>query len=128
MAERAEPRELAGWNVLTSVPLPFDVGSLQSRHSVLSPLLLDGQHIRLAQNDIILAVNLDLSAAVLAVEHRVADVERHLAALAGLFDQLAGAGREHLALHGLLAGVRRQDDAAAGHLFRLERLDDDAVV
>ena len=80
-----------------------------------------GEHVRLAQDEQVLAVDRDLGAAVLGVEDLVAlgDVER--AALAVLVDRAVADG-EDLALLRLLLGGVGEDDAARGRLLLLDRL------
>ena len=66
-------------------------------------------------------------AAVLAVDHFVADLHRELAAVAAI-EQLARAGRDHFAALRLFLGGVRQNDAARGDFFGFERIDHDAIV
>src|ERR671929_1815992 len=92
------------------------------------PLGLDlGEHVRLTQDQQVLAVDLDLGAAVLGVEDLVAlrDVER--GALAGVLVDLAVADGKDLALLGLLLRGVREDDARGRRLLLLDRLDDQAI-
>src|SRR5680860_421991 len=92
---------------------------------VWGPLLDPGQNVGLAQDQQVLAVDLDLGAAVLAVENGVAlaDVERPaLAVLDG-----AVPNREDLALLRLLLRGVGEHDAAGGRLLLLERPNDQAV-
>src|SRR6267142_805301 len=86
-----------------------------------------GEHVGLAQDQEVLAVHLDLGAAVLAVKDFIAlgDVERR--ALAGLLIDSAVADGEDLALLGLLLGGIGQDDPTRRGLLLLERLDDHAI-
>ena len=73
---------------------------------------------RLAQDHELLAVDLDLRAGVLAVEHLVALLHAHLAALAAV-QQLARADGDDLAALRLFLGRVRQDDPAGGLLLGL---------
>src|SRR5450432_894081 len=95
---------------------------------ILAELLFDdAEDVILAQDEVIDAVDLDLVAAVLAEEDAVAllDVER---AQRALVVDLAVAGRDDLALGGLLLGRVRDDDPALGLLFLGDAANDDAVV
>src|SRR4051794_31719281 len=81
-----------------------------------SPLLLDdSEDFVLTNDDVLDAVDLDLGAAVLAEEDRVAglDVELHERPV---LETLAGADRDHGALEGALLRGLGNDDAAAGLL------------
>src|SRR3546814_11663067 len=60
-----------------------------------------------------LAVQLDLGARPLAVQHRVADLDVELLDLTGVVAR-AGAGGDDLALGRLLLGVVRNDDTTGG--------------
>src|ERR671911_670393 len=86
-----------------------------------------GDDVRLPQDEEILPVDGDLSAAVLAVEDLVtlADVERD--PLLSLFVPLALAGRHDLALLGLLLRGVREDDPAGRGLLLLSCLDDHSI-
>src|SRR5581483_4742556 len=97
---------------------------------VVSPkrLLLDlGQHVGLAEDEKLLAIDLDLGPAVLAVENLVAlgDVERR--ALAGVLVDLAVTDGDDLALLGLLLGRVGKDDATRSGLLLLDRPHDQAI-
>src|SRR4051794_13146196 len=85
-----------------------------------------GEYVGLAQDQQVLAVHLDLRAAVLGVQDLVAlgDVERDALAVVV---ELAVADREHLPLLRLLLGRVRKDDAGGGRLLLLHRLDDQAI-
>src|SRR5919202_6815634 len=96
--------------------------------SLNSSLRLDlGEYVALAQHEQLLAVDLDLGAAVLAVEDLVAlgDVERD--ALLAVLVPVAVADGEDLALLGLLLGGVRKDDAARGRLLLLDRPHDQPI-
>src|SRR6266540_4246325 len=86
----------------------------------------DGEDVARGQDQVLLAVVLDLGAAVLGVDDRVAhlDVERHPLAVL----EAPGADRDDLALLGLLLGGVRDDNARGGCLLTLARLDDDPVL
>jgi hypothetical protein len=87
----------------------------------------DAEDVFLLHDEILLTVELDLAAGVLAEEHAVPclDVERVL--LAGL-GYSALADRDDFPFLRLLLGAVRDDDAAASSLFLLDSLDEDAVV
>src|SRR3954454_17971295 len=86
-----------------------------------------GQHVGLAQHQQILAVDLDLRAAILGVQDLVAlgHVDRN--APAGFLAELAVADGEHLALLRLLLRGLGEDDAADGRLVLLDRPHDQAI-
>src|SRR5262245_7654579 len=87
----------------------------------------DAEYVLFPQDEILLVVDLDLAAGVLAEQDPIArlDVERDLLAVIG---HLAGADRDDLALLGLLLRGVRNDDAAAPDFFFLDALDQDAVM
>src|SRR5215210_8051078 len=87
----------------------------------------DGQHVAGGEDEVLLAVVLDLGAAVLAVDDDVADghVERHAVALVV---DAARAHREDLALLGLLLRRVGDDDARRRGGLGLAGLDDDLVL
>ena len=84
------------------------------------------EHVRLAEHQELVAVDLDLRAPVLRVQDLVAlgDVERHALAVVV---ELAVADGEDLALLGLLLRGVGQDDPTGHGLLLLERLDDHAI-
>src|ERR687885_1502827 len=86
-----------------------------------------GEHVGLAQDQQVLAVHLDLRAAVLGVEDLVAlrDVEGD--ALLAVLVPLAVADREDLALLRLLLRGVGEDDPGRGRLLLLDRLDDQPI-
>src|SRR5690348_11847170 len=91
-------------------------------------LSLDDRHkIFFAHDEQFLAIHLDLGAGVLAEQHLVAGLDTHRAHLAVFLD-LAGAHGDHFALDRLLGRGIWDDDAAGGFGFRLQALDDHAVV
>src|SRR5918996_1127187 len=86
-----------------------------------------GEHVRLTQDEQVVAVHVDLGAAVLRVQDLLAlgDVERN--ALLAILVPLAFAGGDDLAaLRLLLRGVG-EDDAAGRRLLLLDRLDDQPI-
>src|SRR3954449_2090127 len=86
-----------------------------------------GEHVALAQDEQLLAVDLDFGAAVLAVEDLVAfgDVERD--ALLAILVVAALANGDDLALLGLFLGGVGEDDAAGGRLLLLDCPHDQAI-
>src|SRR5665647_1145732 len=86
----------------------------------------DREDVTSGQDEVLIAVVLDLGAAVLAVDDLVADgnVERN--AVAVVVDA-AGPDRQDLALLGLLLGGVRDHEARCSGLLGLAGLDDDAV-
>src|SRR5674476_1231783 len=86
----------------------------------------DREDVTSGQDEVLIAVVLDLGAAVLAVDDLVADgnVERN--AVAVVVDA-AGTDRQDLALLGLLLGGVRDHEARGSGLLGLAGLDDDAV-
>src|SRR5919197_2330691 len=87
----------------------------------------DAEDLVLAHDEVLLAVDLDLRAAVLAEEHAVAGPHVQRLARAVLTD-LAVADGDHLALLRLLLGRVGDDDAAAHLLAFLDALQDHSVV
>src|SRR6266511_5025306 len=85
------------------------------------------EHVRLAEDEQLVAVHGDLGAAVLGVEDLVAllDIERTAAAV---LLHLTVADGDHLALLGLLLRGVGEDDSARGCLLLLDCLHDQAVV
>src|SRR5262249_49582497 len=90
-------------------------------------LLHDGEHVTSGEHEVLLVVVLDLGAAVLAVQHHVADLDIHGHALGARVVEATRADRENLALLGLLLRGVRDDQARRGRLLGLERTDHDAV-
>src|SRR4051795_4823623 len=86
-----------------------------------------GEDVGLAEHEQILAVDLDLGAAVLRVEDLVAlrDVERN--ALLALVVVTAVADGDDLSLLRLFLGGVGEDDAAGGRLLLLDRPHDEPV-
>src|ERR687898_645799 len=96
-------------------------------HVCVSPLALDlGQDVGLAQDEQVLAVDLDLRPAVLGVQDLVAlgHVERHALAVVV---QLAVTDGEDLPLLGLLLGGVGKDEAGRRRLLLLDRADDQTI-
>src|SRR5204863_4940489 len=87
----------------------------------------DGQYFVFAHDEVILTIEFDLLAGILAEENEVArfDVERD--ALAVVL-RLAVAGGDDFALLGFFLGAVGDDDAADFLLTLLDALDDEAVV
>ena len=83
------------------------------------PLLQDSQDVRLIQDHVLIAAELDLGAAVAGEEHFIAllDLQRGPLAAVG---QLAFADRLDLAAARLFLGAVRQDNAASRLRLRLE--------
>src|SRR5713101_2269768 len=97
------------------------------RRGYFPELLDDGEHILLAQDQVLLVVQLDLGARVLAEEDLVAGL--HVPGdLLALVVHLPVPNRDHLALLALFLGGVRDDDAALLDLFLVLPLDEDAVV
>src|SRR5215211_1341145 len=91
-----------------------------------SLLVDDGEDVAGGEDQVVLAAELDLGAAVLGVDDGVADldVERHPGAVL----EAAGADGDDLALLGLLLGGVGDHQTGGGHLLALAGLDDDAVL
>src|SRR5690242_5988867 len=91
-------------------------------------LLLDGgEHVAGGEHEVLLAAVLDLGAAVLAVQHHVADLDIHRDALGAGLVEAPGTYREDLALLGLLLGGVWDYQAGRGRLLGFERADHDPV-
>src|SRR6266568_164642 len=87
----------------------------------------DREYFVLAEDEVLLAVDLDVGARVLAEEDLVSglDVEGDLGPV---LEDLAVADGDDLALLGLLLGGVRNDDPALDRLLLFDTLDDQAVV
>src|SRR5688572_13380279 len=85
------------------------------------------ENVALAQDLDFVAADFNVGAAVFAVDHLVADLDRQLAALAAV-EQLAGADRQDLAALRLLFGRVGQDDAAGSSLFGFNGFDDHTII
>jgi hypothetical protein len=85
------------------------------------------EDVVLANDQVLVSLDVDLGAGVLAEQHPVAllDVERMNFAFVV---DLALADGDHLALLGLLLGGIRDDDPALGLLFFIDPLDEDAIL
>jgi len=91
-------------------------------------LVLDlGEHVGLAKDQQVLAVDLDLGTAVLAVEDRVAGGHVEGDALVPVLVETAVADGDDLALLGLLLGRVGEDEAAGGLLLLLDGADDQTI-
>src|SRR6266542_4666058 len=86
----------------------------------------DGEDVLLADDEVLLVVELELGARVLGEEDLLARLHVHRVALALVVEGARADGDDHALLGLLLRGVG-QDDAALGHLLAREGLDDDAV-
>src|SRR5207244_9379349 len=91
--------------------------------------LLDdlGEDVALAHDLDFAAFDLDVTAAVAAVDHLIALLDGQGAALAAVA-QFAGADRQDAATLRLLLGGVGQQDATGRLLLRLQRLDHNAIV
>src|SRR6185312_16195067 len=87
----------------------------------------DGEDVAGGEDEVLLAVVLDLGAAVLAVDHDVADGHVQWHAVALVVDTTR-AHRENLALLGLLLGRVGDDDARRRGGLGLAGLNDDLVL
>src|SRR5687768_10491330 len=96
-------------------------GAEQARGSVEH-----AEYVAFAQDQVRLAVDLDLGAVVLAEQHLVAGLEHRLTAGA-VFAHEPGPHGHHHALHGLLLGGVGNDDAALGLALGLHTLDENAI-
>src|SRR5262249_18238230 len=96
-----------------------------------SPLWLesadDGQDFIFAQDQVLLAVDLDVGPGILAEEDLVSglDVQRQLGAV---LEDLPVADRDDLALLGLLLRGVRDDDSSLDGLFLFDTTDDQPIV
>src|SRR6267378_7425827 len=91
----------------------------------VSGLVHNREHIGLAKDQILVVVDGDFGAAVLAVQNLVSDLDLHRNADVLLI--ASGADCDDLALLWLLLGGVRNEESAAHLLGVLERLDDDAI-
>jgi len=99
-------------------------GCVSGRASALD----DGEDVAGGEDQVVLARVLDLGAAVLGVEHHVADGDVERDPLLALVVEAAGADRDDGALLRLLLGGVRDDKAGRGGRLRLVGLDHDAVL
>src|SRR5260221_2383800 len=86
----------------------------------------DRQDVLLADDEEILAVDLEFRAGVLGVEDLVAGLHVHRLTLPVL-ENAPGTGSQDGALLGLLLGGVRKDDAALGHLLASARMNDHPI-
>src|SRR3984893_12205688 len=91
------------------------------------PAVNDGQHLVLAHDEVLLAIELDLLARVLAEEDQIARLDIEGNALALVVD-LGVAGREGPAFLRLLFGRAGDDDPADLLLALFEALNDEPIV
>src|SRR5205823_5683293 len=108
-------------------PRPYR-GFRRYRARQASPLLLfavgrahDGEHVLLADDQVLDVLQLELVAGVLRVEHSIADLELHRD-LGPVVENSTRPDRLYQALLGLLLGGVGQDDPALGLLLSLDRL------
>src|SRR3954451_16296356 len=87
----------------------------------------DGEDLVFAQNHEVVAVDLDLTAGVLAHENLVALFDVHGRALAFIVE-LAGTDGDHFGLLRLLLGGVGNDDSTPDLLLGLETLDQNTIV
>src|SRR5215467_3943414 len=106
---------------------PVDRGQRCQFTCGVSSLLDDGEHVTRGEHEVFLAPVLDLGAAVLRVDHDVADLHVNRDAVA-LVVEAAGAHREDGALLRLLLGRVRDHEARRRGGFGLVRLDHDPVL
>src|SRR5258708_14485285 len=90
-------------------------------------LLDDREHVAGREHQVLLARVLHFGAAVLAVQHLVADADIERDALARVVNT-ARANREDLALLGLLLRGVRDNQPGCGDLLCLKRLDHDTAL
>src|SRR5436853_5083784 len=84
------------------------------------------EHIRLAQDQVVVGADLDLGPAVLGENDLVAFVQVHRDELSVVVPAARADGEDAAALRLLLRGIRKHD-AARRRLFLFEDLDDEAV-
>src|SRR5689334_9591717 len=101
--------------------------AFEGARTALELLLDDREHVAGREHQVLLARVLDLRAAVLAVQHHVADLD--VDGYAGaLVVETTRADREDLALLGLLLRGVRDHEPGRGNLLGLQRLDHDTVL
>src|SRR5262245_54224394 len=91
-----------------------------------SLVLDDRQDVLLADDQEVVALDLELGTGVLGVEDLVALLDVHRLTLP-VIEHLTGAGGDDRTLLGLLLGGVRQDDATLGDFLALGRLDHDTI-
>src|SRR5579864_1647186 len=94
----------------------------EGAHTALVLLLDDREHVTGREHEVLLARVLDLGAAVLAVQHHVADLDVDGYALGARIVETARANGKDFALLGLLLGGVRDNQAGCRGLLSLERL------
>src|SRR6266705_1553443 len=119
LREPASPSRAAGGHACPARASP--------RRMICSLLLDDGEHVTGGEHEVLLAAVLDFGAAVLAVQHDVADLHVHRDALGACIVEPARTHRDDFALLGLLLGGVRNDQAGRGRLLGFERADHDPV-
>jgi hypothetical protein len=90
-------------------------------------LLEDAEHVLFPQDEVVLAVELDLGAGVLAEQHGVTGLDVQGAELAVL-EELAVAHGHHVALERLLLGGLRDEQAALGLVLLCNALDNKPIL
>src|SRR5262249_35104958 len=86
------------------------------------------ENVARGQDQVLLTRVLDLGAAVLAVQHRVADLDVQRDALLAVVVEPTGTHCQDFALLRLLLGGVRDNQPGGRRLLGVERLDDDAVL
>src|SRR5690242_1317464 len=115
-----------GW-IEFSASMRARSGGRSPRSARTRLLLDDGEHVARGEHKELLARVLDLGAAVLAVQHHVADLDVDGHALGARVVEAARAHGQDFALLGLLLGGVRDNQAGRRGLLSLERLDHDPV-
>src|SRR2546430_2291022 len=135
-ASAGRPRRTPGsWAFTTSTYgwIEFSVSVLtrsggRSRRSASVRLLVDdGEYVARGEHEVILARVLHLGAAVLAVQHHVADLDVDRHALGSRVVEATRANRKDFALLGLLLGGVRDHQAGRRRLLGFERANHDPV-
>jgi hypothetical protein len=93
----------------------------------LSTPLDHRENVTLAEDEVLIAIDRDLGAAVFAVEDLVADLDVERDAVAPLLIELARSDGDDFALLRLFLGGVRDVESAAHRFGFFERLDDDAI-
>src|SRR5450755_1114946 len=119
-----KPRD--GCGPTHAAPVPCGSGATGQTRTASELLVDDREDVTGGEHQVLLAVVLDLGAAVLAVEDAVAflDVERNPLAV---FEAARTDGKDDALLGLLLRGVR-DDQAGSGGRLSLDGLDNDAVL
>src|SRR2546421_3002614 len=108
---------------MSSSDLRLSLGSGAGRLAIAGDLR---EHIRLAQDQVVVGADLDLGPAVLGENDLVAFVQVHRDELSVVVPAARADGEDAAALRLLLRGIRKHD-AARRRLFLFEDLDDEAV-